>query len=230
MKPSRPASRSSRPKRSAAPASVNRRARTVWGVFLAAMTGACGLLLLADGSRGEQVALPMLGPGVAIGGSSDSALFETRVPIDSGRWGGIVIHHSGGPAGDATTLHRQHVSHGLDGLGYHFVIGNGSGMSEGEVAIGYRWAEQLPGAHALGPDASWHNQHSIAICLVGNGESRAFTDHQIESLVRLVRDLQRRFGIPAERVWLHREVASVRSPGRFFPEAAFRERLLPLPR
>lgn len=202
----------------------------VWSVFLAAMTGACGLLLLADGSRGDHVALPMLGPGVAIGGSTDTGLFDTRVPLEATRWGGIVIHHSGGPAGDATTLHRQHVSLGLDGLGYHFVIGNGSGMDEGEVAIGYRWAEQRPGAHALGPDAAWHNQHSIAICLIGNGDARPFTDRQVESLVRLVRTLQQRFGIPRERVWLHHQIADVRSPGRYFPEAAFRERLVPQPR
>jgi hypothetical protein len=194
------------------------------------MAAASTALLLTDESMQAVRGAPMLGPGATLEGEAARALFETSASIQPSRWQSIVIHHSGSPAGDAETLNRQHITYGLDGLGYHFVIGNGSGMGDGIIHIGYRWRRQLPGAHALGDNAEWFNRNAIAICLIGNGDNRAFTDRQVESLVRLVRDLQSRLLIPAERVVLHREIAPVRSPGRNFDEAGFRGRLIPLPR
>lgn len=191
------------------------------------MTLLCTVLLLADDSMRPVGGAPMLGAGAAVNVTNhQSSLFQTATPLDQQRWQGIVVHHSGTPAGDAAALHRQHISYGLDGLGYHFVIGNGRGMGDGIIHIGERWDHQHAGAHAIGPDGPWHNQHSIAICLIGNGESGTFTERQLASLAGLTRELARRFDIAPDRILLHRDIADVKSPGQFFPEAAFRERLL----
>ena len=70
------------------------------------------------------------------------------------------------------------------------------------------------------------NRHGIAICLVGNGDRRPFTDRQIHEAASLVRRLQRELGIPADRVFLHSDVAGVSSPGRYFQAAAFESQIL----
>jgi hypothetical protein len=124
-------------------------------------------------------------------------------------------------------VHRQHLGYGYQGLGYHFLIGNGNGLGDGVVHVGYRWNLQLPGAHTTGPQMDWHNQRSIGVCLIGNGDRRPFTPRQIQNLTVLVEQLQRELDIPADRVSLHRDVApGISSPGRFFPEGKLREALL----
>jgi N-acetyl-anhydromuramyl-L-alanine amidase AmpD len=70
------------------------------------------------------------------------------------------------------------------------------------------------------------NEHAVAICLVGNGDRRRFTDRQIRELSSLVRRLQRELGIAADRVYLHGDVAPVSSPGVHFPAAEFEGQLL----
>lgn len=202
-----------------------KRNRVVWGAFLAAMTSVGGLFYILQGPapRLDGLALPPL--VAAAGPSSIEAVFRTRQPLDSQRWQAIVIHHSAAPYGTPASIERQHRSMNLEGLGYHFVLGNGSGMSDGEVHVGYRWLDQLPGAHVAGPKGDWYNRNSVGICLVGDGRTRGFTDEQMRRLVQLVSSLCERLHIPADRVYLHSDVAQSDDPGRLFPEAAFREQL-----
>jgi N-acetyl-anhydromuramyl-L-alanine amidase AmpD len=209
----------------------SRRTRIVWGSFVLAMTAVTGLLAVGDTEGpGGFIAtnLGSLGASPAAGETTSSdPVFRITAPLDRDRWRGIVIHHLGTPAGDADSIHRQHLSYGYQGLGYHFLIGNGNGLGDGVVHVGYRWNQQLPGAHAVGPDSEHHNLHSIGICLVGNGDRRPFTDRQIRSLTVLVQRLQREIGLPEDRVFLHRDVApEVGSPGRYFPEARLRSQVL----
>ena len=154
-------------------------------------------------------------------------IFELTTDLEQHQWTGIVIHHLGEPAATMQSIHRRHIQNGYQGLGYHFVIGNGNGLGNGDVHIGYRWTNQLPGAHVVGDTGTLHNQHSIAICLVGDGDRRPFTPDQMKNLVRLVQRLQHRLDIPSEAVFLHRELAGhVKSPGRFFAAAELQEGLL----
>src|SRR6185369_8118487 len=116
--------------RSAKKPGRDQRHRVVWGAFLAAMTSVGGLFWILQGPapRLDGLALPPL--VAAAGPSSIEAVFRTRQPLDEHRWQAIVIHHSAAPYGTPASIERQHRAMNLDGLGYHFVVGNGSGMSD----------------------------------------------------------------------------------------------------
>lgn len=203
------------------------RAQVVWSALIAFLTIVGGLLWLLEGApaRPGGVRLPAL---VATSAANNvEAIFDAPDSIQAGRWRGIVVHHSASPRGSADTLDAAHRGMGLQGLGYHFVIGNGSGSGDGELFAGSRWVEQRPGAHTAGEQGDWYNVNTIGICLVGDGDRRDFTPAQIQRLVHTVTALQRRLGIPATAVRLHRELAETTSPGVRFPAAAFREQLLP---
>jgi N-acetyl-anhydromuramyl-L-alanine amidase AmpD len=192
------------------------------------MTLVGGVLALGQNSAGGGfLAASVTTLGATVDDDGLSPLFETGASLDEHRWTGIVIHHLGEPAGDAQYVHRLHQSYGHQGLGYHFLIGNGNGLGDGVIHVGYRWNEQLPGAHVMGAAGHEHNLHSIAICLIGNGDRRPFTDRQLRQLVLVIRALQARFDIPGSRVYLHRDLApATSSPGRLFPFAQIREQLI----
>ncbi|NRA40011.1 MAG: N-acetylmuramoyl-L-alanine amidase, partial [Planctomycetes bacterium] len=83
-------------------------------------------------------------------------------------WKYIVIHHSGTAKGSPSGIDRHHrEENGWDGIGYHFVIGNGRGMRNGRIEYTFRWDQQREGAHAGGKDKTY-NQQGIGICIIGN--------------------------------------------------------------
>ncbi len=67
-------------------------------------------------------------------------------------WKTIVLHHSATRGGDVATIDAEHRTHRDRrgnpwlGIGYHFVVGNGQKMGDGEVQATFRWHQQLPGA------------------------------------------------------------------------------------
>lgn len=194
-----------------------------------AMTSVGGLMWLIQGApRWRAGARTWPAAVISAGAHSFEPIFRTRTPIVPGRWQAIVIHHSGSMFGTPASLEAQHRAIGLAGLGDHFIVGNGAGMDDGEIHVGFRWLNQLPGAHTAGPQGDWFNRHAIGVCLVGDGRRRPFTDEQIRRLGQLVRELSRRLQIPPERVYLHSDVAPVDDPGRYFPEAMLRASLPPI--
>lgn len=136
-------------------------------------------------------------------------------------WKYVVIHHSASALGSAAIFDRAHKARGWDGLGYDFVIGNGEGSGDGQVEVGYRWVQQLRGAHAGNMD---YNERGIGICLVGNFEETRPTAKQMESLQSLVKFLMAKTGIPAANVIGHDHVPGkdTQCPGKYFNMAAFR--------
>jgi N-acetyl-anhydromuramyl-L-alanine amidase AmpD len=140
-------------------------------------------------------------------------------------WTAIVIHHSATPVGNAAVFDRWHrEGNGWDGVGYHFVIGNGSDSSDGEVEPTFRWIEQRAGAHTGGTPDNWANEQAVGICLVGDFNQGRPTAAQMQSLLRLVRFLQSRYQIPARRIYGHGATPGARAtdcPGRGFPMADF---------
>ena len=133
-------------------------------------------------------------------------------------WKYIVIHHSATNNGNAATIDAAHKARGWKGLGYDFVINNGTGKGDGVVEVGFRWRQQMEGAHCGGTPGNEYNEAGIGICLVGD-----FTDHmpsrsQLASLNRLVCYLMDTYHISASNVIGHREApnAHTECPGDTF--------------
>ena len=202
------------------------RPQAVWITLIASMTVASAALSFATGpSRAQGDSLPGAFELAPTQASGIRAIIDA-VQIEPGRWDGIVIHHSGAMQGSGASIGRQHEAQGIRGLGYHMVIGNGHGAPDGEAFVGYRWQQQLPGAHLAGTMPQDEKNRKIGICLVGDGDTKPFTDDQMSTLAALVRELQSALDIPDEAVTLHRDLAdSTTSPGRLFPTARFRRTL-----
>jgi len=140
-------------------------------------------------------------------------------------WQFIVVHHSATPTGSADEFDRMHRAKGWDELGYHFVIGNGTGSADGEVEIGGRWTKQKHGAHAKIPGHPEYNDVGIGICLVGNFDVTEPTGAQMESLAHLTRYLMDRYGISRNHISGHGQLKPTDCPGRHFNYADFFSRL-----
>jgi hypothetical protein len=103
------------------------------------------------------------------------------VPMHPWRW--IVIHHSASRSGNPQVFDNIHVrDNGWDGIGYHFVIGNGHPMPLGRIEATFRWRNQYHGAHAGNDDL---NRDGIGICLVGDFEHGTVDAYQERRLVEL---------------------------------------------
>src|SRR5205085_5735399 len=111
---------------------------------------------------------------------------------------------------------------GWDELGYHFVIGNGTGSRDGQIEVGSRWPKQKWGAHAKTPDQQFNN-YGIGICLVGNFDVDRPSPAQVRSLSRLVAFLMKTYNIPASHVIGHGETKPTDCPGRNMSVAQIRQ-------
>lgn len=143
----------------------------------------------------------------------------------SKKWKYIIIHHSATDEGNALDFDRSHSSKGWLGLGYHFVIDNGSkGKLDGQIEVSPRWLKQQDGSHCK---ASNMNSKAIGICLVGNFSKEYVSRNQMESLVWLVNRLKKYYKIPAKNIMGHGRVPGARTecPGSSFPWYEFRNRL-----
>lgn len=135
------------------------------------------------------------------------------------RWRAIVIHHSFPiESGSSVDIDKLHKKRGFDGLGYHFVITNGRGAANGRVEVGYRWRQQLTGAHCrVAPyDDNYWNKYAIGICLIGNFEKNKPSQAQYRSLAKLVRFLQKRYNIPTRQIKGHGDIKPTDCPGKNF--------------
>jgi hypothetical protein len=206
----------------------DRRTLIVLGALIGAMTLAGGVLLALE-PRPATPAGSVLLSSVDKTVAPEKALFDTNPGIARGRWQAIVIHQSGYGSGSADSLGRAHEKAGLGGLGYHFVIGNGDGMPDGQIEASFRWSRQMVGAYASGRNSDAFNKQAIGICLIGDGNRKAPSSAQLRELVWLVRRLQQQCGIPADRVVLQGPHTGT-PPAKLFPVALLREQLLGNPR
>ncbi|MEX0876939.1 MAG: peptidoglycan recognition family protein [Phycisphaerales bacterium] len=203
------------------------RTKIVWSVLGIGMSLSVALLSLLDpGARaahsGGMTLSPLMGIQNTVG---LDAIFRTSTPIAESRWDSIVIVHSGTPAGSAADIAEQHRQLGYDGLGFHFVIGNGTRMGDGEIHVGYRWVEQRDGAELAGARSGFSSRNVIEVCLIGDGDRRPFTQEQLHRLAQVVTTLAKRLDIPTDKIHLHKDLAGTTSPGQFFPQAEFEQLL-----
>jgi hypothetical protein len=119
-------------------------------------------------------------------------------------WKAIVIHHSATDTGNVASIDDYHRNNnGWDGIGYDFIIGNGSGCGNGEIDSTFRWTGQKIGAHCKTDASNWANENAIGICLIGNFNNRRPSSNQMASLMKLVRFLAKRYDIPKSRIYGH---------------------------
>ena len=142
------------------------------------------------------------------------------------RWKYIVIHHSAGNYGNIEFLQQVHrerqANDPIDAIPYHYVIGNGNGLSMGEVASDWRQGADLWGAHVSANNMD-RNLRGIGICLIGNFEAHAVPTQQYEALLKLTRQLMQNYHISVENIHGHGHVEGERTrcPGKHFPMARF---------
>ena len=149
-----------------------------------------------------------------------------RAPVRKGRWKYIIVHHSATSVGSAKgmdTYHREK-RRMENGLAYHFVIGNGRGMKDGEVAVGNRWTRQLQGGHLSSEKL---NEVSIGICLVGNFNETQPTRDQLDSLESLLEELMDRCNVPESAIKTHKQIqpGHTECPGKRFNLETVKKRL-----
>ncbi len=135
-------------------------------------------------------------------------------------WKYLVLHHTATDRGSVESIHEAHLKRrdGAGrpwlGIGYHFVVGNGRGMKDGQVEPTFRWREQLHGAHAGSRE---YNNHGIGIVLVGNFENGPPTAAQTKSLRTLLATLSDEFDIGPKQIVPHRDLKATACPGKYFP-------------
>ena len=131
-------------------------------------------------------------------------------------WEYIVLHHTaeaGGASG--SPIHR---SFGRGAETFHFLV---SPFATGEVDLTARWLAREPLRHTAQPvlDAK-----SVSVAVAGDFDRAAPGPDQLASLVRILRALQKEFGIPTDRIVAHRQAEGGRltCPGRYFDTAKVR--------
>jgi hypothetical protein len=144
-----------------------------------------------------------------------------HAPVRRGRWKYIIVHNSGTREGNARIfdIYHRRVRHMVNGLAYHFVIGDGHGSGDGEIEIGHRWTAQLNGGHVA---SDYLNDISLGICLVGDFNRDLPTKAQIGALEELISYLRDRVGKSEGRraiIYAHKEInpRPTDCPGDRFP-------------
>lgn len=161
--------------------------------------------------------------------SSDSAR-EEILGVQDRQWDYIIIHDSRGIRGGERELDREYnrdyIRNDLKarGAGYHFVINDEMGQSDGAVQIAKRWKNQQPGDYITGERSDKWNREAIGVCIMGDADNKPFSDDRIESTVELVRMLQEAYDIPRENVIIHTG-RSANSSAQFFPFVEFRSQI-----
>lgn len=152
---------------------------------------------------------------------------KTVIPLfKTNKWKYIILHHSATEFGSAYFFDIVHHRRGFSrGLGYHFVIDNGTmGKEDGQIEVGPRWIKQLDGAHTKASDM---NHKGIGIVLVGDTTKASPTKRQMDSLVKLVNILREYYDIPLKNILGHNQVpgAATKDLGRFFSYKELKSRL-----
>lgn len=155
---------------------------------------------------GQELLIPRAAPIIPI-----IPLYESK------KWKYIIVHHSATDEGNAFSFYNMHIRRGFwNGLGYHFVIDNGTfGKEDGQIEISPRWIKQQKGAHCK---AAGMNYIGIGICLVGNFSKERVSEKQLDSLAHLVNVLRKYYNIPKSKILGHGQVsgAATECPGLKF--------------
>ncbi len=138
-------------------------------------------------------------------------------------WRYIVLHHSASASGNYDQIDGEHRKIlGIDGCGYHFVIGNGTGSRDGQIEVSQRWNNQKQGAHTRNARTHDADEYGIGICLVGDFDQQPPSARQIAATQALIAYLSKRYNISSSNVRTHAHLAATKTvcPGKYFPSEA----------
>lgn len=172
--------------------------------------------------KSEQPVRP--GAAAPVRPGSPPAAWTPPGGIKRSMWKCIVVHHSASDKATPQSMNSWHLQRGWEnGLGYHFVIGNGVNYPDGQIFVGPRWRSQQEGAHCknaagkffgLWRKSGYYNDHGIGICLIGDFDKGRPTAKQRESLARLTAFLCAEAGVSPDHVHGHGEVTGkTKCPG-----------------
>lgn len=155
---------------------------------------------------------------------------EWAVPAKIERkWTAVIIHHSATEVGNAAIIDKSHrEERRWDGIGYDFVIGNGTDSRDGQIETTFRWKQQRTGAHCGGTPGNWANEKGIGICLIGNFDKQRPSKAQLQSLTKLTSYMMKRYHITVSKVYGHGTTPGghqTECPGRKFPMKSFKATL-----
>jgi N-acetyl-anhydromuramyl-L-alanine amidase AmpD len=113
----------------------------------------------------------------------------------------ITVHCSATPPSQkltASSIRMMHLNKGWRDIGYQYVIRRDGATEKGRP-------DDVIGAHVKG-----HNNHNLGICLVGGVDKndrpeQNYTDIQYHALYALIMDLCKRYNIPYQEVYGHRD-------------------------
>lgn len=181
-------------------AKPSRRTVIVLTILLGAMSVASVVLLVLHRQSATGTTMGLVAPQRSSFGPA--LIFQTDPLPQRSRWKGISIWMSYSEQASTSSLHAGHKLLGLGGLASHFVIGNGKGMPDGQIAVSKRWQRQISGYRVKSGQNPLLENDVVQICLVGSAE-RPPTRAQMTELVWLVRQLQRRLDVRPGQVVLH---------------------------
>lgn len=199
---------------SVAPGETLWRISRMYGVDIEALKDANNIRNVRDIDIGKRLYIP---------GAAPRRDVITLYP--SKKWKYIIIHHSATDTGSSQAFNTAHLKKGWKGVGYHFIIDNGTaGKSDGQIETTPRWIKQQSGAHTK---AAGMNDKGIGICLVGNFSEDTVSREQMDSLVYLAAKLSEYYNIPESRILGHGQVvgANTECPGKRFPWKRFKSEL-----
>ena len=111
----------------------------------------------------------------------------------------IIIHHYGFAKATLQSIRNRHMEEmGWTDIGYHYIIGNGNGIPDGEVVEGRSTSKGSCQCRDF-------NSRSISVLLVGDFDRYYPSKTQWKSLLSLLRRLMDEFNVPVDCVIGHRE-------------------------
>lgn len=141
------------------------------------------------------------------GGQPIPSRMDPMLPVNK-----ITVHHDGMPpvsirsqqdvAQRLEQIRRAHLERSFGDIGYHFIVDPSGRVWQGRQL---NWQ----GAHVAN-----QNPGNLGIMCLGNFEHQSPTDAQLSALDRFLGAQASRYGVPANRIYTHRELAPTICPGR----------------
>ena len=122
------------------------------------------------------------------------------------KWEKITIHHSASKDVNVDTIRHWHLKRGFRDVGYAWIV-----RKNGNLEYGRPMTKQ--GAHVKNC-----NYRNLGICVTGDFMKYPPTEAQYLSLRKLLDFLCFAFRIPKDKIYLHKDLAATKCPGKNFDE------------